>query len=294
MSGDPIRSSGNPRDVAVHHLLVRYVPIGCLVTTGRGGHLIRHANDDAAEVLGTSRDQLLGTSLASLVMPEFEAQVNKALTEAGAATTHTRVRLIQALAPVELAVRSLDDGARIVTVRSLEQEHRYSAQAGGDLTHDQVTGFPNRYHLLSLLDQKIRATPRHPLALIGLWIDELPQLVTSRGEATVERVVREVAQRVHARLRSPDLLGRFDDAGFLGLLASEAPIHQLTEIAERLRAEVAFPVEFDGTLVSFTASVAVASIRERRPTIDKTMTQLGAAAHRAATGGGNRTEILEL
>lgn len=271
--------------------LLSHAPFGCLIVEGE---VIQQVNTEAVEVTGIPRERLIGVSLGDLLMPEFAPALRSLLDRVGPSTTSARVRLARALAPLELSARALDDDLTVIAVRSLETEHHYSALACGDLTHDQVTGFPNRYHLLSLLDQKIRATPRNPLALIGLWIDELPQLVSSRGERTVERVVREVGQRIHARLRTPDLLGRFDDAGFLGLLGSDAPTAQLTEIAERLRAEVAFPVEFDGDLVSFTASVAVASISKRRPTLEKAMAQLEAAARRAAASGGNRTEILEL
>jgi GGDEF domain-containing protein len=76
-------------------------------------------------------------------------------------------------------------------------------------------------------------------------------------------------------------------------LGSEAPPAQLAEIADRLRAEMAFPVEVDNALVSFTASVAVASITSRRPSIERALSQLESVAERAAQGG-NRTEILEL
>ena len=204
-----------------------------------------------------------------------------------------RTRLGTSLEPVELSLRHLGDERLIVGLRSTSPEHHYSALAGAELTHDPVTGLANRHHLLALLHHRIIAADRNPLALIGLWIDELPQLAESRGDRAAERVVKEVGQRLQLRLRSPDVLGRFDTAGFLGLLGSDAPPSQLTEIAERLRAEVAFPVEVDNGLASFTASVAVGSITSRRPSIQKALSQLEAAAARAATGG-NRTEILDL
>jgi PleD family two-component response regulator len=127
-----------------------------------------------------------------------------------------------------------------------------------------------------------------------VWIDELPDLASQRGEHAVRRVLREVGQRVQRRLRGPDLLGRLDDSGFLGVLRSDAPLDQLTEIGERLRSEVVFPVEFDDSLVSFTASVAVGSVAGRKPSVERAVALLEAAGSRAAAGGGNRTEVLEL
>ncbi len=256
--------------------------------------VVQSANDEAIETMGIPKGRLLGVALADLLIPEFEPAWSDALADAGPATRRVAVRLARALAPVELSLRGLSDGAVVVAVRSMATDYHYSALAGAELTHDPVTGFPNRYHVLSQLHDRMTAPQRSPLALVGLWIDELPHLASSQGERVVDRVVWEVGQRLQTRLRSPDILGRFDEAGFLSLLSSDAPTTQLTDIAGRLRDEVAFPVDFDNSLVSFTASVAVASITERRPSIERALAQLDAAANRAASGSGNRTEVLEL
>ena len=272
--------------------VLRCSPIGCIIVSGG---VIRAANPEVVETTGIPLGRLLGVPLCDLLVPEFQAPLAALLDDASEATSVALgVRLSRALAPVELLVRRLDDGVNIVGVRSMATEYFFSAKAAGSLTHDVITGFPDRYQLLSQLHDRITATQPTPLALVCLWIDELPQLVSTNGERAVDRVVREVGQRIQGRLRSPDVLGRFDEAGFLTLLTSDAPTTQLTEIAERLRAEVAFPVEFDGSLVSFTASVAVASVSDRRPSVERALAQLEAAGNRAKAGGGNRTEILEL
>jgi diguanylate cyclase (GGDEF)-like protein len=192
-----------------------------------------------------------------------------------------------------VTVRQLPDNLVVVGIRSMAAEHHYSALAKAELTHDPLTGLSNRYHLMAQLQERMETTPGIRIAIIGLWVDELPMLVSTKGERTVERVIEDVGSRIHGRLRSPDVLGRFDEAGFLTLLTSDAPITQLTTIANRLRDEVAFPVEFDNELVSFTASVAVASLGDRRPSIDHVLTRFDEVARQLAAEG-NRTEILEL
>ena len=255
--------------------------------------VIHAVNDEAVTAMDIPRGRLLGVPLADLLVPEFSDTWERAHAAADETVRSIAVRLARGLAPFELSLRSLPDGTVAVALRSMAADMHYSALAGAELTHDPVTGFPNRYYVLSQLHDRITSPQRNPLALVGLWIDELAELSKSEGERVVDRVVWEVGQRLQSRLRSPDVLGRFDRAGFLSLLVSDAPTRQLTEIAGRLRDEVAFPVEVDGTLVSFTASVAVASITERRPSIERALAQLDAAANRAATGAGNRTEVLE-
>jgi diguanylate cyclase (GGDEF)-like protein len=279
-------------DVERFRNLLRLSPCGCLLVAGTGEILA--ANDEAVETLGIPLGRLLDVPLGDLLAADHAPVWTELLAGAGESLSRAPVRLARALALVELAVRSVIDGIVVVAVRDMATEERYSALAGAELTHDPVTGFPNRYHLLSQLHDRLTAPHTGPLALIGIWIDELPQLASSRGEHAVRRVVQEVGQRIQRRLRAPDLLGRLDQAGFLGVLRSDAPVGQLTEIAERLRAEVSFPVDFDNALVSFTASVAIGSVSGRQASIERALAQLEAAANRAASGGGNRTEILEL
>ena len=181
----------------------------------------------------------------------------------------------------------------MVGVRSTTEEHRYSAMARAELTHDPLTGLSNRHHLLAQLQDRLNTQSRVPLALIGLWIDELPSMTESRGTRVVDRVVKDVGSRIQARLRGPDIVGRFEPAGFVTILGSDAGTAQLTEIAGRLRDEVAFPVELGTGLVSFTASVAVGTLNGRRPSIERILSRLDDAAIRLGSGPGDRTEVLE-
>lgn len=266
------------------------LPGACLVVEDG---VVRGGNDLAIEVLGIPRPRVEGTPLPELVVPEMQVEVTRFLDTAGGRVHHTQCRLAAGLAPLELSVRRFSDRVVLVGIRPMTLEHQMSALAGGELTHDQVTGLPNRYHVLEQLHQRLTAGSPQPLALIGIWIDDLVTLGEQQGVRVVERVARQVGERIQARLRGPDLVGRLDDGAFLTVLASDAPPDQLAEIADRLRNEVAFPVEYDGSLISFTASVLVASIgRTNRPTLEQIQARLDAVGTKMAGGTGNRTEIV--
>lgn len=274
--------------------VLNHSPIGCLLLEDG---VIRMANDEAVETMGIPRDRLLGVPLAELLVPEYETAclelLERATTQPNVSDSEP-VRLARALAPMELLARGLDSDIVMVGVRSMSNEHYYSAQAGGALTHDTVTGFPDHYHVLSQLHERLAVPHKKPMALMCLWIDELPQMADTYGKRAVHRVMREAGQRLQDRLRAPDVLGRFDDAGFLVMMSSDSTPEQLTDIAERLRGEIAFPVELDRGLVSFTASVVVGSITNQRPSIERVLALLEAAANRAANSGGNRTDFLTI
>jgi len=280
-----------PAKAENHAELLRCMPGGCLIVDDG---VIIAANAEALETTGLALGRLIGVAVADLLVPESRLVWNEALTKAATSSTTSPARLSNALTPVEFTLRRLYDDLIAVGVRSMAPEYYYSALARAELTHDPLTGFANRYHLLSQLQERLARRPRANLAIIGLWVDELPDLVTTRGERTVERVIKDVGSRLQRRLRSPDVLGRFDEAGFVTLLTSDATVSQLTTIADRLREEVAFPVEFDNELVSFTASVALAPLAGRRPAIERVLSELDAVGPRTAASGGDQTELLEL
>lgn len=269
--------------------VMRFAP-GAIVVLEHG--VIRGANGDAIDVTGIPRKRLIGSPLSELVIAETQVSVADFLATARPEVHRLPVRLASGMTPLELAARRIDDSVVVVGLRAMELEHQLSAIAGGDLTHDQVTGLPNRFHLLEQLHHRLSTQSPQPLAVIALWIDDLPNLADERGQRVVERVIRQVGERVQARLRGPDLLGRFDDAAFLALLTTDSPPDQLREIAERLRDEVVFPVEFDGGLISFTASVMVGIMGTKRPSIEKVQAKLEGIGRMTSAGEGNRTEVV--
>jgi len=271
--------------------LLDLVPIGCLVLDDG---VIVASNEQALATMAIPRDRLMGVPLAELLVPEFEEAYLEMLGALGAEPASLAVRLAAGLAPIELSARSLPSGQMIVAVRSMATEHHYSAQSGGALTHDLVTGLPDHFHVLSQLHQRLSAPKRLPMAIMCLWVDDLSQLEELHGHRAVERIIKEVSGRIQNKLRAPDMIGRFEEAGFLVLMTTDSQAEQLTEVAERLRDEVAFPIEIDGKLLSFTASVVVASIAHHRPSIERILALLEAAANRAVVSGGNRTDVLAI
>ncbi len=271
--------------------VLRYVPGACLLVEGG---TIKGANGEAIGVSGIPRHHLVGVSLEELIIDDDKDAVRSCLASQTEGVRRLSTRLSAGLVPIELAFRRVNGQIAMVGVRSMAFEHELSAQSAAELTHDPITGLPNRHHVLERLHGRLVATPAQPLALIGIWIDDLAELKAERGTRVVDRVCRQVAERIQARLRGPDLLGRFDDAAFLTLLTTDSDLEQLRIIADRLRSEVSFPVDFDGGLVSFTASVMVAAIGPQRPSVERVLSRLEAVGQKAAASGGNRTDIFSL
>ena len=269
--------------------LLRSVPVACLVVDE--GTIVG-ANDEAVEETAIPRVRLVGAPLGDLVLPEHQRRIEPLLRATSGALVRAEVRLSAGFRPLELTSRAVSGRLSLVAVRSMAREVELSALAGGVLTHDQVTGLPNRYYLLEELHRRLTAPVGRPLACVAIWVDDLQSVAVERGIRASDRILHQVGERLQGRLRAPDLLGRFDDHGFLVLLASDMGAEQLTAVALRLREEIAFPVEHESALLSFTASMAVAPLGLRRPSLERVLSRLEAVARRAATSGGGLLETL--
>jgi diguanylate cyclase (GGDEF)-like protein len=269
--------------------LLRSVPVACLVVDE--GTIVG-ANEEAIEETGIPRVRLVGSPLTDLVLPEHQRRIDPLLRPSSGALVRAEVRLSAGFRPLELTSRAVSSRLSLVAVRSMAREVELSALAGGVLTHDQVTGLPNRYYLLEELHRRLTTPVGRPLACVAIWVDDLQSVAAERGIRASDRILHQVGERLQGRLRAPDLLGRFDDSGFLVLLASDMGAEQLTAVALRLREEIAFPVEHESALLSFTASMAVAPLGLRRPHLERVLSRLEAVARRAATSGGGLLETL--
>ena len=271
--------------------ILRYTPGGCiLIDNGE----IKGVNAEATAITGIPRKNLIGTALAEIAVDEHQDDLAGAVEAATDTISFVRMRLASGLQPLELSLRRLNRSLTLIGVRSVAAEHALSAASGGALTHDEVTGLPDRHHILEQLQHRLNLPQIQPLALVAVWIDDLAGLEAEQGERVTQRIMRQVGERIQARLRGPDLLGRLDDSGFLVLLTTDSEIDQLKQIADRLRAEVSFPVDCGGTLVSFTSSVMVGSLSNKRPSLERVLSRLEAVTLKAANGGGNRTELFSL
>lgn len=270
--------------------LLRCIPGAALILDGSE---VRAVNADLPTLFGIPRARITGAPLTDLVVPEQQAGLAQCLRALESTDVHA-VRLAASFQPLQLTLRRISDRLVVISARSTELEHQLSAAARGVLTHDSVTGLANRYVILEELHRRLHRGPAQPMALIAVWIDDLTAVEDTRGRRAAELVCRQVAERLTTRLRGSDLLGRIDDRAFLALLVSESDLGELTAIADRLRDEVSFPVEFDATLVSFTASVLVASIGDKPPSVERILTRLETAGEKAAATGGNRTDIVSL
>jgi len=85
---------------------------------------------------------------------------------------------------------------------------------------DPLTGLPNRAALLEVLGRQLALADRlqHPVTVMVVELDGWSTIVHESGADGGAQVIQTVAQRLLARVRAHDVLGRWSDGRFLLVL----------------------------------------------------------------------------
>jgi diguanylate cyclase (GGDEF)-like protein len=201
-----------------------------------------------------------------------------------------RVRLIGGVLLTLLAgalILLLATGRRRALTMVADKTRELEHQA----THDPLTGLPNRALVLDRATQLIarHARSRTPELTAALFIDVdgFKEINDTMGHAAGDELLRTVAGRLQATVRSDDTVGRLSGDEFVVLFEAnpEEPIEALAERINRvMREPVALNPGTDPVLV--TASIGVACGRYATP--DELLRDADLALYQAKAQGKDR------
>jgi diguanylate cyclase (GGDEF)-like protein len=174
------------------------------------------------------------------------------------------------------------------TVRINNERHARDEHLLKLAQHDPLTGEHNRTHLIASLAEAIEEAQRFRMScgFMLICIDHLARINEAFGFDVADGVILEIAQRIRARLRGGDVLGRFSGNKF-GLILKNCPVEDMTIAAERLLAAVRDEVvPTRSGPVAVTASIGAVSVPRYARTADEAINRahetLDAAKRRRA------------
>ena len=224
-------------------------------------------------ILGLQDLALAGDSSdwLSRVHPEDFARVQSALNEhlaGGAGHFECEHRL-----------RHRDDTYRWVLCRGavVRSDAGVVTRFAGSLTDitesklaDALTGLPNRYLFLDVVERAIRRVERrseYGFAILVLALERFRIIHDSLGASAADRLLLAVARRLQASLRGTDMvtrdepsvtLARLGDDEFNVLVDDVTDVSAAVAVAERLRRALEAPFEVDGHRVFASARIGIA------------------------------------
>jgi two-component system, cell cycle response regulator len=162
-----------------------------------------------------------------------------------------------------------------------------------EATVDELTGLFNRAATLRNLERCYRTATDEggPLSTILLDVDRFKSINDTHGHDAGDEVLRELAKRLHVRLRPKDTIGRYGGEEFLVVLPG-CDVLDAARVAERLRASVeSVPIILpNGVSLRVTASFGVSELRSAR-SVPALITYADRALYRAKELGRNRVEV---
>jgi diguanylate cyclase (GGDEF)-like protein len=162
------------------------------------------------------------------------------------------------------------------------------------LSHfDGLTGIFNHQHFMTEADRAMRLLEKKPGAacLVFIDLDHFKQINDTHGHATGDTVLRHSVAICRRQLRPTDLFGRLGGEEF-GILLLECSRDQGLAIADRIRLAIeATPVDVDGSVVSLSASIGLASTDTFGYELERMCREADAALYRAKRTGRNRVIV---
>ncbi|CEG10342.1 Bacteriophytochrome cph2 [Afipia felis] len=140
---------------------------------------------------------------------------------------------------------------------------------------DPLTGDLNRTHLVAALAEAVEeaARFRSSFAFMLIGIDHLARLNEAFGFDVADEVICEVSQRIRARLRGGDVLGRFSGNKF-GLILKNCTADDMQVAAERFLAGIRDEIVPTASgPVSLTASIGAVNAPRYARTADEAMSR---------------------
>lgn len=188
----------------------------------------------------------------------------------------------------------LGAGAMVIGVaRDITERRELQIALQHQANHDDLTGLINRREFqlrLNALVATLRTDPG-PHALIYIDLDQFKVVNDTCGHIAGDALLRQIGQRLGARIQSRDVIARLGGDEF-GVLLHDVDIDQATGVAEMLCSEVAAHrfVWYDRRY-DLTASIGLCAIQRDTQSAEEAMSAADAACYVAKDKGRNRTQI---
>jgi len=282
--------------------------------------IVLYANRSLAKMLMRPLAQLIGSPITSLLASGDVAALEQ-ITGTNRGTTEAElITGAGETVPVRISTGALDVDEHVVnclTFADLTLENTHNLEIGRlqtdrlrELeeaqhalthlaTHDALTGLANRTLLIDRIMYALALGERSGtfVGVIFVDLDGFKKINDTRGHATGDDVLRQVAARLRAAVRAIDSVSRLGGDEFVVLLPSMTGPEDAINVAHRIATEIDQPIKLEHGSMIVSASIGI-SVTAPGPVggshrADQLIQQADTAMYHAKSLGGAKTELYE-
>ena len=158
---------------------------------------------------------------------------------------------------------------------------------------DELTGLPNRTHFQDHLKIAISMAARQnrSVALFFLALENFKEINATHGHGFGDRVLQQVAQRLHSSLREVDTLARFGGDEFVITQLAEESKETATTTSHQILETFQRPLEVDGQGIDVGITIGIGFYPEDGQTLENLLRSAEIAMYRAKSRGRQKFQF---
>jgi diguanylate cyclase (GGDEF)-like protein/PAS domain S-box-containing protein len=229
-----------------------------------------YVNRRLCEMLGYTRDELIELSIRQISHPDDRAVTDKdrARLDAGEIDSFKAEKryVHQDGTPIwvrlTVAAKRTADGRtlhHISIVEDISDRRAAEARIQYLATHDEMTGLVNRTMFGEFLERAIARChrPNRAFAVMFIDLDRFKVINDSLGHECGDALLKAIASRLRASLRSSDVVARFGGDEFVLLVEDVKDQQAAAVVARNLLTAVLQPIQIAGQECRVTASIGI-------------------------------------
>ena len=194
-----------------------------------------------------------------------------------------------------LLERSGQHAGRVVVLRDVTERARMEESLRRSAFYDPLTGLANRALFHDRLERTVARSRRghSPFAVLFLDLDRFKVVNDSLGHAVGDELLVSVARRLESCVRPCDTVARLGGDEFAVLLEDVGTDGGAVQVADRMRAAVAHPLELEGHEIVPSVSIGVVMASELDAGAEHLLRYADVAMYRAKAAGRGRHEVFD-
>jgi diguanylate cyclase (GGDEF)-like protein/PAS domain S-box-containing protein len=192
-------------------------------------------------------------------------------------------------------INDLNVGGIVVNIRDITDRKQDEQTIKMQATHDSLTELPNREEFRSRFAQALEQTKRNngQLALMFLDMDRFKNVNDRLGHREGDMLLKVVASRLSACLRSEDIAARFGGDEFLILINEIHSSRDVVVAAEKVLRAVNLPVNIGEHIIYPSVSIGVSIYPSDALDFEGLKKNADVALYRAKENGRNRFSLYD-